>query len=323
MLNYSTYLDECRATDVPLVGHLAMVSISDQPVNRETLMANFARYEVTTAYVPAPTREVDAWKKACAAINGTKFSLNGERVTYLVRDLTGGIRAVMQEVTDSDNKRLSYRPVATTFVTAPERSGGRTVRGTGSWHWMDKDATGNPIELTDHEQAHINELRSTFNEVARSTYTMMDGSRMRRTVLGTLASLNGFEIRPSVYFVPVSNAEKLASLTQALADTTSAVRMILVPLIDSVTQRQLVIEAYQNESQEQMATLLKDTLECIQQAKSGTSIRYATLTNLANSYKEQVSRAQVYAIEMEMGLGHLRETSDMVRQALQSLKELI
>jgi hypothetical protein len=323
MIGYGTYLDECRQMDVPLVGHLAMVSISDTPVNRDELIQNFNKHDVTTGYVPAPTREVDAWKKACAAINGSKFSLNGERVTYLVRDLTGGMRAVMQEVTDSDNKRLSYRPVATTFVTPPDRSGGRTVRGTGGWHWMDADPKGAPIELTDDETEQVKFLRARFDEVAKATYTMMDGSRMRRTVLGTLGYLNGFEIRPSVYFVPVSNAEKLSHLTQALGETTDSVRMILIPLIDSATQRQLVIEAYQNESQDQMSTLLKDTLECIQQIKGGTAVRYATLTNLANSYKEQVKRAQVYAVEMEMGLGHLRETSDMVAQAIQSLKEMI
>lgn len=306
-------------TELPeniLLGRLVMFTISDTGVLLSDMTKWFEDLDLNSSFLPGDIRPVDAFKKATHEINehtyklqdGTDAILLTRKVATTREELTRGI---VREIRNSAHKKLSHDiAIDTTFykptmVNGSPRTGSERIRLT---------------RINDHlrpeEIPHIDAAMQQIDKSYQHHSQFMDSNKVRGVVREYLKYLNALEIKGGVYFVNKNRTKELLRLREMVKLCGSGCRMDLIPLVDTLNEREIIIEAFQREAEESLLDLVKTISHVESTRKVVTPEAYA---KAKTEYDSIMSQAREY--QRTLKLTQTR-TADAAELALDSLTNL-
>ena len=274
-------LEDLRAVnngeDGGFIGRLLWFSVSDMKVDRSTLEGLFNKAGINHKYLPKEISPRDALRRASKEIE-VKREPNGQKgvhMNILVREVTCDkdrlVRQVVRETVDSDNTRLGYDVIAQVTLEGQDNP---------------KLEIKPMCKLYPNEQKLVDSIRDRYDDAV----THYNGKNARDIIKKILFDCNPVSVRPSggVYFVPEQYAgvvEGLKGLTNALAPystTGESTKMYGVPVIDTVEQREMVMDSLEAQVGAMAEGLLKEMAE----AEKAGSLTQKRATQFVERVKE-------------------------------------
>lgn len=298
-----------------LLGYVCIYTIADRPeISPADLEKRFVELNLDTTMLPRAIQPIDSFAKATSSIDGHGWPMsNGMQAKLLCRDVANGRgatqRALVREIVDKENVRLTHGTIVDcVFYKAIQRDG---TSAAGSER-MNLTARG-PEALYEEEKVHVQAtieiIRNRFDEM-NQTY---DGQALRRVIRTYMLKLDGIELKGSVYFIPshhMDTAEKLQELLNGLG---GSCQMNLMPLVDIPSQRQWIVDQFQNESLER---LKKVASECRRVMDTRKTITEGALTKLKADYTECLEQAQRYQTLIKSNLDVTTGAAEFTYDAL-------
>jgi len=316
-------LDEAKA--VPrdaLLGHIVMYSVSDGEYDRDHCAAEFTRLMLDAAYLPHQGRNIDAFRKATSKMDDFEYKLpNGDVAHILVRDVANDknqvVRHLVREVKDANQRRLAYNQIGDCTFWRPSTSGGITQPGTERVRFHINASMLIDTELPG-ATAMVNKIQSLYERYARS----MDDMKVRGMFRDYVSGLNAVQLRSGVYFVHVSRYDDLLNLQQ-LAESMSkqsgvTCRMDLIPMVDLESQRELVIEAFQEEATKALDGITKKITDLRASRKKITPTAWA---NIKTEYDLITNRAVEYTRELSITQDNTAGAAEVALNSLIALQQ--
>jgi len=312
------YLSE--AGELPrdiLLGHVGIYAIADNPtISPEELEKRYANLGLDPKRLPNSIKPINAFEKATQSINGTNWTMaDGTTATLLCREVVNDrgamTRHLVREVRDGANVRLRHDTVAELiFYKAVAKDAGRD-EGTQVPRF-----TAWPHAMADEELPHVQEALLAIRNAYAQMTQFYDGQALRRTVRSYMLALDGIELKGSVYFVPVEQADTVEKIAELLNDIGNGTEMQLMPLVDLPKQRTWVVEKFQTESVEKLKKLAGECNRVMNTRKTITGDAYL---KLKNEYDEVLAQATRY---QKLTKGSMDYTAGAAEFALDVLGEL-
>jgi hypothetical protein len=305
-----------------LLGHIVMYSVSDGEYDRDHCANEFSRLMLDAAYLPHAGRAIDAFRKATTKMDDFEYTLpNGDTAHVLVRDVANDkaqvVRHMIREVKDTHNRRLAYDQIGECKFWRPTTAGGTTVAGSErvNFNLLDSALVPNERPLA---EAMAHKMAALYERYARS----MDDMKVRAMFRDYVSALNAVQLRSGVYFVHVSRFDDLANLQQ-LAVSMSAqagvtCRMDLIPMVDLVAQRELVIEAFQEEATKALDGISAKIANLRASRKKITPAAYA---NVKEDYEATVKRAVEYTRTLNLTQDKTAGAAEIAMNSLVALQQ--
>lgn len=310
------YLDQ--AGELPrdvLLGHVVMFTIRDGEYDRDTVAQWFDELMLNPAFVPAPNKAIDAFKKATSMVDDTEYPLRGNTAHVLVRDVASDsetlTRHFIREVTDAKKRRLAYAKIGeATFYRAAVR-GGKVQPGTERIRiGFDADS------LYKDEKPEAARIKAEVDAAYDRHVRYMDGMKVRAMVRDYTLSLNAILLKQGVYFVHVNRVDELLRL-QTLVHRLPGCRLELMPLVDLKEQRDMVVEAFQTEATESLTDVVKAIQHVRETRKKITPDAYA---KIKEQYDAVMLRAKEYGRTLKVNQDRTAGAAEIALEALAALQ---
>lgn len=293
MSGLSKYLNETGELprDV-LLGYVAIYGIADKPhVGPEELEKRFANLGLDASRLPKSIKPINAFEKATASINGTSWSMNdGTTATLLCREVANSnaamTRHLVREIRDAENVRLRHNTVAELVFYKPVRRSGKYDPQTAA-----PRLTAMPANMYPEEQAHVQAALQAIKTAYIEMTEYFDGQALRRVVREYLLTMDGMELKGSVYFVPIEKADEVQKLAEVVNSLGGNSYLNLMPLIDLPSQRTWVVQRFQEESVENLQKLAAECARVMDTRKTITTDAYS---KLHTRYKDVMGQAERY-----------------------------
>lgn len=320
------YLDDTgRLPSDAVLGDLAITTISEGAYDRDSLEELFKDLGLDTELIPPTSTAMDAFNKATRRKDFEYDMSNGS---------TGYIQ--IDEVTSPNPNEFVGR-----MLTRREKVKGRPALGfdkigevrlyrgvrRGTNRRVDDSAarlqillaTNDPnLEMSNAEAATIREFAATIKADYEQFTQTVDGNAMRKMIRTYLRSkLDAVKVKDSVYFVPAMHQDELGRLREAMGLITGC-QLDLIPLVDLKDQREHVMRAFQEDTEEALKSL------AVEMQKAHTAgITPKVLIRLRGQYEEVMARVNTYASTLGESAVRTTSTSDVVTGLMASLSHAL
>lgn len=239
-----------------LLGHIVLYTINDAQYEQDKIANWFTELGLDASFLPAASKPIDAYRKATNDADDFEYTLTDGNVAHiLVRDVLSNDKVVerhlIREIRDGRKRALAHSKVGEAVFYRPNLSKGRAVQDT---HRFRINVLKN--ELTPGERAPLQTVVDQISASFDRHMYFLDGMKVRSMVREYIKSLNGIELKPSVYFIPIAQADELAKVTALVDRLGHDCSMQLIGLMDTVKQRDIVIKAWQSETEDALKELV-------------------------------------------------------------------
>lgn len=311
----SNYTD--AITNLPeeaFLGSLLFFSISNADVNLANAKRDLAAAGLSTDTLRKNLRPVDAFRKASNEFK-KRFSEtpNGIRSELMVRpvgeDGAQSYRHLVLErtvVQAGKKRRIFYDKVGElTFTRGAKKDGEYTGHGVEAKRMTNHIAS----PLTEEEDQWVTEKLVTFQDRYNHLLNYMDSHAVRTFVREYIYDLAGICVKGSggLYFVSQSRADEIAKLGEWVRSVGSEFHAL--PLLNLVDQRDMILEAFEEETVEEVERLMSEVAKILQdpdrQIEEKTfdayALRAAEMAQKIGEYNKMLdSRADRAAGEVSM-----------------------
>lgn len=315
------YLD--GITELPedvLLGRIVMFTVTEEPILRSDVERWFRELGLNPTYLPAENRAVDAFKKATTDVDKTEYDIfpgasNSTKGILLTRPVTTDnemvVRFIVREVRDTKRRRLGHDKAIEAVFYKGQKVGGVVQKGSERIRLTRINDALEPSEVAEIDKA-INLIQDRYTHY----YKYLDGQKIRAMIRSYLKYLNAIEIKGGVYFIHKNRTEELLRLRELVNKCGGGCRMDQIPIVDLDNERQIIVEAFQREAEEELNTLVKEIAFVRSTRKRVSPEAYA---KLKTKYDLVMNQAMEY--QRTLGLSQSR-TSAAAELALDSLVTL-
>lgn len=277
------------------LGGIAYFTISDGDVKLDDARAQLQAAGLSDATLRKRLRPIDAFKKAANEF-AVKFDKHGEEnhsilVRQVGQDAVTSHRHVVLEraiYKAGSRRKLVYDNVATLVYDREEN----TVTATAM--------TPVGYTYTPEEQAWVESSINTIQDRFDHWCTHLDAHAVRTFVREYIYNLGGIAIRQNggFYFVQQKHADELAKLGEWVRSVGSQFHVI--PLLDIVEQREMLVEAFEAETIDQVDQMTAELAKILRDPKR--TITPETYDAYANKASELIAKTSEYATLLDRTL---------------------
>jgi len=303
-----------------LLGRIVMFTVTDEPILHSDVEQWFTDLNLNPTYLPAQNRPVDAFKKATTHVDGTEYDIfpgnaASTKGILLTRPVTTDdemvVRFVVREVRDTKRRKLGHDKAIEAVFYKGQKVKGVVQKGSERIRLTKIMDDLEPTEVVEIDKA-IQVIQDRYNHYNK----YLDGQKVRAMIREYLKYLNAIEIKGGVYFIHKNRTEELLRLRELVNKCGGGCRMDQIPIVDLDNERQMIVEAFQREAEEELSTLVKDIAFVRTTRKKVSPEAYA---RLKTKYDLVMNQAMEY--QRTLGLSQTR-TSAAAELALDSLVEL-
>lgn len=264
-----------------LLGHIAWYTITQPHVTHDQLAEMVSDLPLKKSLLPSKPRLGDAFKRACRYSERKNLAYKDDKfVNFLIRSVSQSTNEVTRhlvlEVVDAQGERLEYHDVA--HLKFDRKNTTLHVR---------------KLNVNPELDALTTETLSMFTDNFDKASTYLDAQVLRMFVRNQLDASGATSVRKqgSVYFIPMGAKEQtegLETLCQRLGDGSM---FHSLPLVDTTKQREMVVDAFENEVHDEAAQILAELAEMRNKGSMITSrafeayrARYGRLRDNAKQY---------------------------------------
>lgn len=307
--------------DDVLLGWIVMWGVADcdPGVTPEALKDLFDKYELNDTMLPAPPKQVDAFKKATSSVKHEHPLEDGNTVSFLCRDVKASgnyiERQIIREIRDTSTRTLSYtKAITATFYRAvPDKD--RKIKA----HSGRVRFTTHPDNYPPEEADLVEGIRDQLAHAYSTFETHVDAQRIRAVIRDYIAHLNAIQLRSAVYFVHQERADELRRLGEMVEQLPGKCRMNLVPLVDLPAQRVMVIDAFQEEAAKRLAEIVERCQE-LKTYKRVTPEQYAAVRL---EFDQVMDQANEYLRTLEINQDVTGASAELALEALVDLTHVM
>lgn len=293
-------------------------------VTHDQLEQWFEEFDLDKRFLPPRIAKVHAFRTACSeAVEKYALPTEGQTAELMVREVDFNpdfrIHHVIREVKDRRGKELAYEKVATLkFHRAPRTSKGK--KSTGAEFY--KSAVMHGVSQLDRD--HIEALLQRFDARYNDLCTNLQAQAIRGMIRNYVTALNAIAVKPSggVYFIHASRQNTLDGLQKLVQRIGQGSTLHQLPLIDTVEQREMLTDAFQDEVEDDVRLLLKDIAEANEKAKAagkGAKISPTKYADFSSRYTAITERAEEYTRVLGLAQGRAGAALEL---ALDSVMEM-
>lgn len=297
-----------------LLGRIVLFTISDEAVSHSSVRDWFLELDLDMAFLPAPIRALDAFKKATSEAKG-KYEMSKGRVAHvLCRDVTSTPdyvrRQITREIRDSANKRLSYdSAIECTFYrpTNPQDQGTSRLRLQVQQHNLEPDE----VDRIKQEAQAIHQRHLRY-------YDYLDGMKLRSIVRNYLRHLNAIEVKGGVYFTHVSHDDELGRLAELVNRFGGDCHMNMIPIVDLARERNFFANIFEREASQSLAEIAREARALTANGNEPTSSQVA---KLQQRYKQILDSAEEHTLTLQVSQDITTAAAESAQRALIDLQE--
>lgn len=326
MTEFAEYLrDKGSLPTETLLGYVLISTCVDGVYLRDDVESLFEEQQLDTSLIPSVSGATDAFNKAVTANKETKYTLpNGDAVTIMLRPVNSKkpnemiTRAAIRERSDGSQAQLGYDAVGDLTLYKAPRVNGR-VRSTGArlaYGSVAREAL--PDDVTDAELVKIREIINGVREDYNRFSTSLDGRKVSRMVDSYLKRLGAIRLKDSVRFVPIKHGVEALRLCTAIS-ALGECRLDDLPLVDLKGQRDLVLRAFQEDTEAAMNSLAAEAAK----AAEGAAATPTVLARLRSQYDDIRQRTDDYVEMLGISAARTDATYDITRAMLNRLADAV
>jgi hypothetical protein len=269
--DFTGYLADLEGNGAPLLGHLVLYSIYESQVTPDQLALWFIELDLDKSFLPGEIRASDVFEKITGpagvkrvhAIGAAQSTYRrnqdgdtGQTATLMVRHVSRDsneiVRHVVREVRDAGAKALSYDSHVATVIFRRDQDP-KAAHGAGSLQVLpDADEIGRlPLD----EQREVLRMLDEITEAMRTGRLFLSADRLRKMIRDYVESLSPVRIKSGDYFVGRQHAETLARLRDLVKRFQNKSAVTRIPLPDADEQREMVINAFVTQTDEELRKL--------------------------------------------------------------------
>lgn len=309
-----------------LLGYVLISTCVDGEYLRDDVVSIFEEQQLDTTLIPTVSGATDAFNKAVTANKESKYTLpNGDAVTIMLRTVNSTrpnetiTRAVIRERSDASHAQLGYDAVGDLTLYKAPRINGR-VRSTGArlgYGGVAKSAL--PDDVTDAEQARIRDIIGEVRRDYDRFSSSLDGRKVSRMVDAYLKRLGAIRLKDSVRFVPIKHGVEALRLCTAIS-ALGECRLDDLPMVDLKGQRELVLRAFQEDTESAMNSL---AAEAVKAAESGVTATPTVLARLRGQYQDLTNRTDAYIEMLGISAARTEASHDITKAMLNRLADAV
>lgn len=308
MSELKQYLEQ--AEDLPadvMLGRIVVYTICEHPVRLIDVVQWFGELDLNKAYIPAPNKRHDAFKKATKDLDGTKYPMSNGRVGILLcRDVQTTPefinRSIVREILDAKHRKLSHiQAINCVFVRGGEQF----------QHPVRADL------LEPEEVPYVKEAAQRMVQRYNYHTDYLDDMKIRAMVRGYLKHLNCVEIKPGVYYVNHSKDDELHRLAELVNRLGGGCHMNMIPILNIKREREFLTRMFEREAVSQLDALTKDIHELSEGRKKVTPAQYA---KMAERFSEVMANAEEHAITLDITQALTSAHSELAQKALMQMQ---
>ncbi len=298
-----------------LLGYIALSTGADGEHDRGALSTLFEATGLNSALIPQTSRAIDAFKKATRAKNDYKYLISRDseaRVQF--REVASSntaevtLRVVMREKRIDARSSLGWERVGELKLYRSPRRGGVVDDSGARLTWLMTP------DLEDVEKRNLISLIGQVKAEYERFRSSLDGIKVRQLILDYMRGpLEAVSLKPSVNFVPISHADELHRLSEAIG-TLEGCRISLVPLVDLAEQRDQILGAFQEENEADLIDLVSE----LQRART-SSVTPKVYAQLRRRYDDIMARSEHYAELLDASIDRTTGVSDVATASLAAL----
>lgn len=266
------------------LGHIFFYTMPEFLISKEKLEEIFQEAGLEQNLFPLPVRAVDAYRRATTESEVYGIPFGNCFINYLIREVAcdedAVLRQVVEEVVDSQKKRLEFTPGVCQFILNK-----RTQELEIEYQRLFQPRPTN----TQAVETLIDEVKSRYQQYL----THFTSRAVRNVVIALLREMRPTAIRPTggVYFVHDQYTEKLETLVKFIRLLKNGAEAWTIPLVDGEDMRALI------------------TIKFREQTRT-------VLSQLAEVLKKQSPTPY----EVQQSLGKAKETLEAIREYENNLK---
>lgn len=304
-----------------LLGYVLISTCVDGEYARDDIVELFEELELDTDQIPEVAGATDAFNKAVTMNKESrKYRLaDGDTVSIMLRAVTSKNAQMIKRavVRERASTSLGYGAVGDlTLYKAPRVKG--KVRATGARLGYTPALEHTlPADVTKEELVKISDFVAQVRNDYERFVTSLDGRKISKMLDSYLKHLGAISLKNSVRFVPISAGPEALRLCVAISSIGEC-RLDNLPLVDLAGQRDLVLRAFQEDTEAALQSLTAEALKATDNAATP-----ATYARLMGQYNDLMKRTDSY-VEM-LGIGAARTTTskDVARGVLLRLNEAV
>lgn len=246
--------------DEPHFGYLAWYQVSsggvDAPldITLTQLKAWFEELELNSAFLPLPPKGIDVFRTACAAIP-LSYETGLERVKLSVQESSRSsgqvTRHIIRSGTEIKSGKVTSSRVAELLFLRPRRTNAGRVHGSESVQTMIHPG----LSAIDYRQ--VQQAIAAFEERYLQLRDYITPADARSILRGYLVYLDAIPIpSANIWFLPPDRLPEVRRLQDLTGRLGPRCAFHVAPLTDSDEQRKMLIDAIEQELEDQCRILL-------------------------------------------------------------------
>lgn len=314
LLNYLSEVNELPRE--ALLGHIVIYTINDGAYELDRLTADFTDLGLDPKFLPSAAKPIDAYRKATNDADDFEYALpNGNVAHILVRDVSADNemveRHLVREIRDGRRRTLAHSKVGEAVFYRPKIEKGKTVQDSHRFRLNILHG-----ELASDERTPLQVVVDKITNSFDRHLNYLDGMKVRAMVREYVKSLSGIELKPSVYFIPVSQYDELKRVTELVSRLHHGCSMQLMPLINMAEQKDMVIEAYQKDAENNLTDLVEKITNLRTTRKSITAEAFA---KIKGEYEDIMAKAERYRSDLGISQDRTAGAAESAQSALRTL----
>lgn len=285
---FAEYKTRLEAPDgsLMLLGNLAFYSVtSTLRISRDDFKDKLATCGIED-YTPKAPRDDDVFRRVCTDAQRKRVPTDDPEIyeNWLIRDVKRANHIVWKQIVveqvNAANKRLGYEPMMQLkFING-------AIEAEALANWIPPEIQTLANEILYEYQG----MRGTLNDYA-----------VRETMRKVLLDADATVVREGggVYFVTAAKSEAVANL-EDLALMIDGVQLSVIPLIDDAKQRNMIKEAFENET----INAIDSTLDDIDKMMKGPEITQKAYAKMVKEAGDVRRKTKDYAELLDENLGN-------------------
>jgi len=306
---------------IGITGQMTGENYTPVAVTLPWLVQQFQALDLDPRFLPCPLNPINIFKKVTTNVT-RKYPgrEEGSFVTLLVREVALTpeyvLRKIVKEVRSTHTETLEYSTnLASLKYYRGQRSGQGLIAGTETLKW----AVLNTVDEDDEPwvQSMLEEILEAYREGCERVHS----DTIRELFRNIVRSLQAIAVKPQagIYFVQNGHQVTLDALKQLALRIGQGCEFHQMPLLDTVDQRTMLTEKFQDDIEVSVASLVAKMDERAAQGVL-SSKAYAVLSSQLNTIME---RATEYTKLLNVAQGRSGAALEVAYDSLQGLVELI
>lgn len=275
-----SYADEVLEGEAELLGLLAWYTVPEDAEVEHSTYVRLVEMNNAPIRTPAVPKPANVFRRACKAAKITKVPTDNPDIfhNYVLRDAgyeTNFVfRRIIEETIDSSDHEIAFRDLGQAIF---EKSG---VSATYKRTIAEDDPA---LPYWDNIVAHIDNYVQT-RMMSLPAIVIREGARK-----GLELKLNGVKVRDGggVYFVAPDKLDKLKAL-DVVVNAINSCTFHILPVIDDQRQRSMLREAFENETVEDMDTLVGEITTLLRSDKNIPVKKFLEIQKRYNEKREKL-----------------------------------